>query len=127
MRTFLIHKQKPFQIMNNTIHTPGPWYIAHHTEIDGGQSIDIRHCCDIPPAAPEIHQIARLPENALADARLIAAAPDLLSALESLAVWNDGEPCFCHVHGESERARYTPHDSYCDKARATLRKAKGEA
>ena len=60
-------------------------------------------------------------------ARLIAAAPDLLSALEGLAVWNDGEPCFCHVHGESERARYTPHDSYCDKAREALRKAKGEA
>jgi hypothetical protein len=60
-------------------------------------------------------------------AHLFAAAPDLLSALESLAVWNDGEPCFCHVHGESERARYTPHDSYCDKARAALRIAKGEA
>jgi hypothetical protein len=60
-------------------------------------------------------------------ARLISAAPDLLSALESLAVWNDGEPCFCHVHGESERARYTPHDSYCDKAREAIRKAKGEA
>jgi hypothetical protein len=58
-------------------------------------------------------------------AHLFAAAPDLLSALESLAVWNDGEPCFCHVHGESERARYTPHDSYCDKARETLLKAKG--
>jgi len=62
-----------------------------------------------------------------AAARLISAAPDLLSALESLAVWNDGEPCFCHVHGESERARYTPHDSYCDKAREAIRKAKGEA
>jgi ABC-type bacteriocin/lantibiotic exporter with double-glycine peptidase domain len=60
-------------------------------------------------------------------ARLISAAPELLSALEFLAVWNDGEPCFCHVHGESERARYTPHDSYCDKAREALRKSKGEA
>jgi len=113
--------------MNNTLHTPAPWYIAHHSDINGDQSIDIRHCCDIAPSTPEIHQIARLPENALANARLIAAAPDLLSALESLAVWNDGESCFCHVHGEHERARYTPHNSYCDKAREALRKAKGEA
>lgn len=60
-------------------------------------------------------------------AHLISAAPDLLSALESLAVWYNGKPCFCHVHGDSERARYTPHDSYCDKARAAIAKAKGEA
>jgi hypothetical protein len=70
--------------MNNTLHTPGHWYIAHHSDINGDQSIDIRHCCDIPPSTPEIHQIARLPENALADAHLISAAPDLLSALDSL-------------------------------------------
>jgi hypothetical protein len=70
--------------MKNTPHTPGPWYIAHHSDINGDQSIDIRHCCDIPPSTPEIHQIARLPKNALADAHLISAAPDLLSALEGL-------------------------------------------
>ena len=23
----------------------------------------------------------------------------LLSALENLAVWDEGSPCFCHVHG----------------------------
>jgi hypothetical protein len=70
--------------MNNTLHTPAPWYIAHHSDINGDQSIDIRHCCDIPPSTPQIHQIARLPKNALADAHLISAAPDLLSALDSL-------------------------------------------
>jgi hypothetical protein len=70
--------------MNNANHTPGPWYIAHHTEIDGGQSIDIRHCTDIPPSAPEIHQVARLPKNALGDANLISAAPDMIQALQAI-------------------------------------------
>jgi hypothetical protein len=112
--------------MNNT-HTPAPWKIAtfdgphEYASIEAGDGIsELIRVCDIPnwPCAIEEMQ---------ANARLIASSPDLLSALESFAVWNDGEPCFCHVHGESERARYTPHDSYCDKAREALRKAKGEA
>jgi hypothetical protein len=97
--------------MKNTLHTPGPW------KHDSTWGI-IKHGKT---------EICALHSGNLANANLIASAPDLLSALESLAVWNDGEPCFCHVHGESERARYTPHDSYCDKAREALRKAKGEA
>lgn len=60
------------------------------------------------------------------DAALFCATPDLLDALESLAVWNNDEPCFCHVHGEADRARYSRHDSYCDKARLAIKKAKGE-
>jgi hypothetical protein len=96
--------------MNNT-HTPAPW--KHDPTwgiIKYGKT-----------------EICALHSGNLANAHLITAAPDLLSALESLAVWNDEQPCFCHVHGESERARYTPHDSYCDKAREALRKARGEA
>jgi len=49
----------------------------------------------------------------------------LLSALENLAVWDEGSPCFCHVHGGgAERARYTQHDRYCDEARAAIAKPK---
>ncbi len=106
--------------MNNTLHTPGPWYVAHHSDIDGGQSIDIRHCCDIPPSTPQIHQIARLPENALANARLIAAAPDLLSALESAfnaIAWDIPSG---NLSGQEEEA-------LLDVIRATIDKAKGEA
>ena len=102
--------------MNNTLHTPGHWYIAHHSDIDGGQSIDIRHCCDIPPSTPQIHQIARLPENALANARLIASAPDLLSALEEMmSVFQD------HEQYDEESAEVI------QSARSALRKAKGGA
>jgi hypothetical protein len=103
--------------MNNALHTPAPWQVSPYGNITSKSLV--------------IAKVEQMPGNyeseKQANARLISAAPDLLSALESLAVWNDGEPCFCHVHGESERARYTPHDSYCDKARAALRKAKGEA
>jgi hypothetical protein len=102
--------------MNNTLHTPAPWYIAHHSDINGGQSIDIRHCCDIPPSTPEIHQIARLPKNALANAHLISAAPDLLSALEEMmSVFQD------HEQYDEESAEVI------QSSRAAIRKAKGEA
>lgn len=98
-----------------TTHTPAPWQLTFG-ENDAAIHNDVT--------------IASINDDALAwqsNARLIAAAPELLSALESLAVWNDGEPCFCHVHGDSERARYTPHDSYCDSARSAIAKAKGVA
>lgn len=124
--------------MNNTLHTGGPWAI--HTCNENGPFLDSfflsttaqtwdgneceRIICRFPTGTGQFSDIGR--EN-LANAHLISAAPDLLSALESLAVWYNGEPCFCHVHGDSERARYTPHDSYCDKARAAIAKAKGEA
>jgi hypothetical protein len=96
--------------MKNTLHTPGPWYIAHHTEIDGGQSIDIRHCTDIPPSAPEIHQVARLPKNALADARLISSAPEMFQALQAI----------CDAFGDQDSL-------LIDQCKAALAKAKGDA
>jgi hypothetical protein len=102
--------------MNNTPHTPTPWYIAHHSDINGGQSIDIRHCCDIPPFTPEIHQIARLPENAMANARLIAAAPDLLSALD--LILNK-----INAHGLKNKHMIAA----IEKAELAIAKAKGEA
>jgi hypothetical protein len=92
-----------------TQHTPSPW---KHNETWGL----IKHGAS---------EICALHSGNIANAHLISAAPDLLEAFESLAVWNDERPCFCHVHGESERATYSRHDSYCDKARAAIAKAKG--
>jgi hypothetical protein len=106
--------------MNNTLHTPAPWYIAHHSDINGDQSIDIRHCCDIPPSTPEIHQIARLPKNALANASLISAAPDLLSALESAYNAIAWDIPGGNLSDEEE-------ETLLDVIREALRKAKGEA
>jgi hypothetical protein len=111
--------------MNNA-HTPAPWNLNGNGillhPVTNAQLVTQR--IETSLGSFEVLDETNEPE---ANAHLISAAPDLLSALESLAVWNDGEPCFCHVHGESERARYTPHDSYCDKAREALHKAKGEA
>ena len=71
-------------------------------------------------------RIQNLDTTVIAQA-LIAAAPDLLAVLEAVAVWTDAEPCFCHVHGDSERARYSPHNFLCDCARTAILKAKGDA
>jgi hypothetical protein len=68
--------------MNTHKHTPGPWYpVTLDASPDHAWAID-----------SELHEVARLPEwtdnqtEAEANARLIAAAPEMLAALESLAV-----------------------------------------
>ena len=68
--------------MKTDTHTAGPWY-----PVTLGASPDHSWAID-----SELHEVARLPEwpdnqaEAEANARLIAAAPDLLAALESLAI-----------------------------------------
>lgn len=98
-------------------HTPGPWTFTSEQISDDGVQIhdEIRcfhlqsgdtvvldgcGCCDSP----------RLGNPA--DARLIAAAPDLLGALEVI------------VATEHERHGYNPF--WTDQARAAIAKAKGE-
>ena len=59
----------------NTQHTPGPWRIG-----DAGHTI-----FGAPNGTPSPKTIANLPfKNGGHDARLIAAAPDLLAALRNL-------------------------------------------
>ena len=55
-------------------HTPGPWTFVHEGGIDGGYFIDAKEDVVVLPRG-------RLNE---ADARLIAAAPDLLAALKAV-------------------------------------------
>ena len=61
-------------------HTPGPWYIdpikAH---ANGNRRIMAEQCTPV----------AVVPEHLAANARLIAAAPDLLEALDDLARYAD--------------------------------------
>jgi len=68
--------------MDTHTHTKGPWYpVTLDASPDHAWAID-----------SELHEVARLPEwpdnqaEAEANARLIAAAPEMLAALESLAV-----------------------------------------
>ena len=62
------------------VHTPGPWYANQDCiEIDG-------------PEGPRDVTLAVVlqADNAAADARLIAAAPELLAALKELVAYDDG-------------------------------------
>ena len=118
-------------------HTPGPWaadknWLGPDTYGDGNSIPVFPHgggvaICDVVTVTGEGLSRPDVQAKGEANARLIASAPELLSALHGLAVWTDDNPCFCHVHGESERARYSGHDSYCDAARAAIAKAEGRA
>lgn len=55
-----------------TQHTPGPWYVdPNKVRANGNRRIMAEQCTPV----------AVVPEHLAADARLIAAAPDLLEAL----------------------------------------------
>ena len=61
-------------------HTPGPWYIDFiKAHANGNRRIMAEQCTPV----------AVVPEHLAADARLIAAAPDLLEALKSVIAWLD--------------------------------------
>lgn len=102
-------------------HTPAPWITIKQPNRPHSRRLDI------VTTSGEFSPAFVAGDAAPADAALIASAPDLLAVLESLAVWTNGEPCFCHVHGEQERANYSRHDFYCTAARAVIHKAKGGA
>jgi hypothetical protein len=95
-------------------HTPGPWYIDPiKVHANGNRRIMAEQCTPV----------AVVPEHLAADARLIAAAPDLLEALKEATTalewrWeriaNRAEP----VHETSIQEAY-------NKARAAIAKATG--
>lgn len=67
-------------------HTPGPWIVRHLT----GFPLQISTAPDVNGFGMPIADCSKrnLPAEALANARLIAAAPDLLEALKAMiAVW----------------------------------------
>lgn len=71
-------------------HTPGPWFVKNGTAavfIHGGEPrevIDALSGRDLPPEVPalaKLFTVGQLKERVMADACLIAAAPELLEAL----------------------------------------------
>lgn len=59
----------------NTTHTPGPWRTVGDTEVRAGVAV----ICETAQ-----YRAPALSEQAAADARLIAAAPDMIDALRVL-------------------------------------------
>jgi hypothetical protein len=101
------HQTKTKNTMNNTLHTPAPWQVSP--------------LGNVMKNSLKIAIVEQMPSNdeneRMANARLIAAAPDLLSALEFLLA------DYIAINGEKVTGSSVP----ADKARAALRKAKGEA
>mgnify|MGYP001599039091 CR=1 FL=1 len=100
-------------------HTPGPWRVKSHPRLH----VDRHICVDIPSGFARI--IAKVchtdVDDALANARLIAAAPEMKDAIFGLLLLARHE-VWC--------VRFTQGDEDCtcfiNKARALLAKVEGE-
>ena len=80
--------------MTKASHTPGPWVLSDEWE---GILVHAPQSCKFVCEVTETNPVYTNPESgisnaeALANARLIAAAPDLLFALENLLAVKNGE------------------------------------
>lgn len=118
-------------------HTPGPWYVAtgDHQELGLVRAVTTKE-----GEVDVICIVDKLPSNseelALANARLIAAAPDLLEALKSalkamesdwLYIDSERGPTMQEFGDlESAVAQYHPSTDVIRDARAAIAKATGE-
>lgn len=107
--------------MSETKHTPGPWrYGAPWDKPNGGRTIFGRHVDEYIADVYAGHHADDSVDGPRgeANARLIAAAPDLLAALEA------------YVAGDFEAQGSTlaaqRHNARRDAARAAIAKARGE-
>jgi len=95
-------------------HTPGPWFaVGAQVEIEDDSVPDI---CTCDPQVMRQSHLDWHPRTVDANARLIAAAPELLEALE------------CYVEKVADLNRYGVmiETSLRKKAEAAIAKAKGE-
>ena len=72
--------------MTETAHTPGPWFAVEGNKHHGPfvTNVEVRTICDLYTVDKLNRIFVFRPEEAEANARLIAAAPDLLEALKAL-------------------------------------------
>lgn len=93
-------------------HTPGPWFLFGNDHCVGGPTNDPEQpTAGIAMCAMRL----RTPQETTANARLIAAAPDLLASLEEFVCYRGG-------------ANNPIEDQYVmDRAEAVIAKAKGQS
>lgn len=103
-------------------HTPGPWELGdetnNHAQVCLGSS---GHSCDMNrwPDYPGLPEISR--DEMRANARLIAAAPDLLAALKAVLDVGAADAAACEV--TFGLCPETTHCPECDTRRAAIRMA----
>lgn len=106
----------------NTKHTPGPWSIDQNDLALRGQFLDINTDYAGVLVASVVDLDYDRPECE-ANARLIAAAPELLESLQEILDASDAE-----LKGQgSDHDPECPFCSKADKARAVIAKATGQA
>lgn len=112
-----------------TTHTPGPWTLTADLHIRGPQGFGSLAKVYRDGFARELAGITGSPE---ANARVMAAAPELLAALKFQASWTmrDGSPCACPAGKNEDEPRGkmpTIHSTSCEYLRAAIAKADGRA
>jgi hypothetical protein len=95
-------------------HTPGPWEV-YRNNVHAGQIATIHHCLNNDWIEVWSTTWPDTEETQEANARLIAAAPELLDQLENLVAFLEGN----YDHNEVAMQR-------CDAALVVIQKAKGE-
>jgi hypothetical protein len=84
-----------------TNHTPGPWHLIDQTEIRNARGCTV--------CVTSEYRVPGREQEAIADARLIAAAPELLNILQTIA--------------SSNIVMSVMHEKYRDFIRAAIAKA----
>jgi hypothetical protein len=106
-------------------HTPAPWIVRFRA--DGSSYISMGDPSKGPHKAADLFLTADGGESDLADARLIATAPELLKALERIAWPHDCGCVPCTGACRSQSALEITVEEMQALARAVIAKATGEA
>ena len=98
-------------------HTPGPWRVTRHTEFLVKVETRNTVICDA---------LGKLTEETLANARLIASAPEMLAALEACLPWL-GKAVFYDIASLPVQTSKEDLSSVLSMAGKAIAKARGES
>ena len=105
----------------NVKHTPGPWMFDHAPRVGAADGCEIRTVAEVQHTPKFRGPCFIGTANTLVNARLMAAAPDLLAALKTLA----DEQCATEYHGEEAHDDRCPTCAAIARARAVIAAAEG--